>query len=72
MKKFNDWAGQEIFYEFRYETLHEETDEKEFTCYIKSNGINGKWLPISSGKTKEIALKNAIAEWNRFDTDGRY
>jgi hypothetical protein len=71
MKTFKDWAGQEIIYEFRHETLHEDTDKKEFTCYIKANGLDDEWFPIASGKTKDIALKNAIAEWNHYDTVGR-
>ena len=71
MQTFKDWAGQEIIYDFRYETLHEDTDEKEFTCYIKANGIDDEWFPISSGKTKKLALQNAIQEWNNIDTMGR-
>lgn len=71
MKTFIDWAGTKIIYEFRHETLHEDTLEKEFTCYIKANGIDDEWFPIGGGKTKEIAFKNAIQEWNHFDTVGR-
>ena len=71
MKTIKDWAGQEIIYDFRYETLHEDTDEKEYTCYLKPNGPNDEWWPAGSGKTKEIALKEAIKYWNWFDTDGR-
>ena len=71
MKTFIDWAGTKIIYEFRHETLHKDTDEKEFTCYIKTNGVDDEWFPIGGGKTKEIALKNAIQEWNYFDTVGR-
>ena len=68
MKVFKDWAGQEIKYEFRYETLHEDTDVKEFTCYIKPDG---SWLPMGSSKIKEKALAIAIAEWNHIDNEGR-
>lgn len=71
MKTFNDWSGQKIIYEFRYENLHEDTDEKEYTCYIKPNGPKDEWFPISSGKTKDIALNNAIKEWNYLDSVGR-
>ena len=71
MKTFKDWAGQEIIYDFRYENLHEDTDEKEYTCYIKPNGPADESFPIGSGKTKEIALKHAIEQWNYFDTTGR-
>jgi hypothetical protein len=71
MKTFKDWAGQEIIYEFRYEPLHEDTDDKEYTCYIKANGPDDEWFPIGSGKTKDIALKYAIQQWNHFDTVGR-
>ena len=66
MKTFKDWAGQEIIYEFVYETLHEDTDEKEFTCYIKPDN---DWLALGTGKTKEIALNNAIQEWNILDSE---
>ena len=68
MKTFKDWAGQEIEYKFRFETLHEDTEVKEFTCYIKPEG---SWYPISSGKTQDKALADAISEWNFFDTEGR-
>ena len=71
IKTFKDWAGQTIIYDFRYETLHEDTDEKEYTCYIKPNGPEDEWFPIGSGKTKEIALKNAKEQWDHFDTIGR-
>jgi len=67
MKTFKDWAGQEIIYDFRYEPLR----EYEYTCYIKPNGPDDEWFPIGSGKTKEIALKYAIEQWNHFDTVGR-
>ena len=69
MKTFKDWANQEIGYEFRYETVHEDTEEKEFTCYINPHK---QWIAMGSGKTKDIALANAIKEWNDYDQDGRY
>jgi hypothetical protein len=68
MMTFKDWAGQEIEYDFRYEPLHEDTNEKEFTCYIKPEG---EWHPMGSAKTKEKALAIAIAEWNFVDNEGR-
>ena len=68
MKNFIDWGGQKIPYEFRYEPLHEDTLEKEFTCYIKPEG---EWQPMGSAKTKEKALAIAIAEWNHIDNEGR-
>ncbi len=66
-QNFQDWAGQLIEYEFRYETLHEDTNEKEFTCYIKPHG---EWMPMGGGKTIEIALLAAMQEWNDFDKVG--
>jgi hypothetical protein len=68
MKTFKDWAGQEIEYEFRFEQLHEDTQTKEFTCYIKPEG---EWQPMGSAKSKEKALAIAIAEWNLIDNEGR-
>ena len=68
MKTFKDWAEQEIAYEFRFEPLHEDTDVKEFTCYIKPEG---SWFPIASATTKQKALELAIAEWNYIDNEGR-
>ena len=67
MKTFKDWSGQEIGYDFRYETLHEDTDEKEWTCYINPHK---EWIAMGSGLTKEKALENAIADWNCFDQIG--
>ena len=68
MQTFKDWANQEIEYEFRFEPLHEDTDVKEFTCYIKPEG---DWLPMGSAKTKEKSLAIAVAEWNHIDNEGR-
>ena len=68
MKTFIDWSGQKIPYEFRYETLHEDSNEKEFTCYIKPEG---EWQAMGGAKTKEKALAIAIAEWNHIDNEGR-
>ncbi len=68
MKTFKDWANQEIEYDFRYETLHEDTDEKEWTCYLK---LNGYWMPMGSGSTKDKALAEAIREWNYVDNESR-
>ena len=69
MKTFKDWANQEIQYDFRYDTLHEDTDEKEWTCYLK---LNGDWMPLGSGSTKDKALADAIREWNYVDNEGRW
>jgi len=71
MKTFKDWAGQEIIYDIRHELLHEDSNVKEYSCYIKPNGPDDEWFPIGSGKSKEIALENAIQQWNHFDTVGR-
>jgi hypothetical protein len=68
MQTFKDWAGQEIEYEFRFEPLHEDTNEKEFTCYIKPEG---SWFAAGGAKTKEKALEIAIDAWNYIDNEGR-
>jgi hypothetical protein len=68
MNTFVDCGGQVIKYEFRYETLNEDTDEKEFTCYIKPHG---EWHPMGGGKTKETALKQAVKEWNYWECESR-
>jgi hypothetical protein len=71
MKVFKDWAGQEIIYDFKYEPVNEDSNENTFYCYIKPNNPDEDGLPMGNGKTKEIALKDAIENWNYYDTIGR-